>query len=244
MFVSISALADRIRKQNPSNGYVAFHAKRYPTLISVLSSYFTSSKLEVLDIGYSQLSGLLNDTFGVTVDSLGLEPDHRIGTGTYYHFDLDDVQHPISWRKDLPKYDVVVAAEVMEHLHTSSTWVLGFLRTLMKQFGVLVLQTPNAVVLHKRLVMLAGRNSFELIREDATNPRHFREYTLKEIKSYAKIVGLIIDKAFFANYFDYRYLAHGRRGRLGLVFLNLVYDIVPPTLKPGITVVLKQSLSQ
>lgn len=239
-FSNISEFAKRIRDQNPGNEYVAFHAKRYATLISVLSPYFKGRKLDVLDIGFSQLTGLLNDTFGVKVDSLGLEPDHHTSSGTYYHFDLDNTQYPNTQRKDLPKYDVVIAAEVIEHLHVSPTWVLGFLKTLMKQSAFLVIQTPNAVVLHKRLIMLAGRNPFELIR----NHGHFREYTLKEMKQYAENAGLLIDKFFFGNYFDYRYLAHSRRSRVGLGFLNLVYAVAPPTLKPGITIILKQSLSE
>ena len=64
------------------------------------------------------------------------------------------------------------------------------------------------------------------------------------MKQYAENAGLLIDKSIFGNYFDYRYLAHSRRARLGLGILNVVYDVVPPTLKPGITVILKQSLSE
>jgi hypothetical protein len=87
--------------------------------------------------------------------------------------------------------------------------------------------------------MLAGRNPFEPIKEHG----HFREYTFEEMRLYAKSVGLLIDKTFSGNYFDYRYLAHNRKSSLCLGFLNLVYDIVPPKLKPGITVILKQSSS-
>jgi hypothetical protein len=107
-FSSISEFAEKIRQQNLGDTYLACHAKRYAILISVLSPYFTSRNLDVLDIGYSKLTGLLNEVFGVKVDSLGLDPDHQIPTGTYYHFDLHDAKYPNTWRKDLPKYAVVI----------------------------------------------------------------------------------------------------------------------------------------
>ena len=59
--------------------------------------------------------------------------------------------------------------------------------------GVLVVQTPNAVSLPRRLAMLGGRNPYELIREDATNPGHFREYTAAELRRYAAVAGLAVE---------------------------------------------------
>ena len=81
----------------------------------------------------------------------------------------------------MPRYDLVVFAEVIEHLHTSPVHTLAFVRGLLADAGVLILQTPNAASLPKRLKLLAGRNPYELIRADGGNPGHFREYTLAEL---------------------------------------------------------------
>ena len=83
----------------------------------------------------------------------------------------------------------MVFAEVIEHLHTSPLHSLNFVRGLVAESGVVILQTPNAVSLPKRLKVLGGRNPYEQIRADPSNPGHFREYTLRELEGYARETG-------------------------------------------------------
>jgi hypothetical protein len=234
------ALARRIRLENPGNDYIAFHAQRYATLLAILSTYLAVPNRSVLDVGRTELTDLIGETFNVRVDSLGLERDRRTANGDHYQMDLNDAQFPDRWRKDLPKYDIVVMAEVIEHLHTSPLLTIGFIKTLMKRSAVLVIQTPNAVALHKRLIMLTGRNPFEPIRENLENPGHFREYTVTELKQYAKVSGLIVEEYFFCSYFSYRYMRRDGEGRWYLSLANLVYGVVPPSMRPGITIVLRE----
>lgn len=84
---------------------------------------------------------------------------------------------------------MVVFAEVIEHLYASPRLVLRFLHHLLSGAGVLLIQTPNAASLTKRVKLLAGSNPYEKIREDATNPGHFREYTASELREYASSEG-------------------------------------------------------
>lgn len=219
--------------------YTYFHAKRYATLISLLPAYLESPNPTIMDVGRSQLTAQLFKRFNVRVDSLGLEADHQLETGHYYHMDLNDTQHPNLWPKNFPRYDVVIAAEVIEHLHVSPFWVFNFLKTLMNRTAVLIIQTPNAVVLHKRLIMLSGRNPFELIREAPTNPSHFREYTVNELRQYAKKTGLTIINSVFGNYFDYRVLARNSVHRHLLSLVVHSYDVLPSSLRPGITIIMR-----
>ena len=238
---NVSDIAHKIRVEAKDDGYTSYHAKRYAMLLKLLSNYITDSKIKLLDIGRSELTTLMANAFDIKVDSVGFMKDEKTETGFNYQFNLNDAQYKANWRQDMPQYDIIVMAEVIEHLYTSPSLVLSFIKTLLSPDGILIIQTPNAVVLHKRILLLLGYNPYMLIREDVTHPGHFREYTIKELKRYIEQNGLRIEKVFFGNYFDYRYRKIGKRQSLkpkrvfGL--LNLVYNMVPRKLKPGITIV-------
>jgi hypothetical protein len=54
----------------------------------------------------------------------------------------------------------IVFAEVIEHLFTAPELVLAYLHELLVPRGQLLLQTPNAASLRKRLKLALGRNPF------------------------------------------------------------------------------------
>ncbi len=222
--------------------YLRFHAPRFDYVLQVLKGRLQPGQ-RVLDIGWSQLSNRIHQEFGVVVDALGFDDDGPIPTGRYYHFDLNHCQSAQQWRRDLPTYDAIVFAEVLEHLHTSPALVLQFLTTMLKPGGLLVIQTPNAVALPRRIKMLLGRNPFELIRDDASNPGHFREYTANEVRTYGKSVGLDLEELAIRSYFDFRYARHGGTTpltrTLGAI-KNVVYPCLPPTMRPGLTAIFRR----
>lgn len=224
--------------------YLRFHRPRFDYLLHVLSSRIKPGQ-RVLDIGWSQLTNRMFEELQITVDALGLDADGPIPSGRYYHFDLNDCQHPHLCRRDLPMYDAIVFAEVLEHLHTSPTLVLRFLTDLLKPGGFLIVQTPNAVALPRRIKMLLGRNPFELIRDDPTNPGHFREYTASELRDYAAIVGMDVEAIEICSYFDFRYAHHGATTKKARGFgriKNVCYPFLPSTLRPGLTAVLRRPM--
>ena len=99
------------------------------------------------------------------------------------------------------RYDVIVLAEVLEHLHIpphacSSSWPGSCERP-----GFIVLQTPNAAALHKRVALLLGRNPVEAPRVCQENPGHFHEYTVGELRHQVSAGGLVIDWLWTENYF-------------------------------------------
>jgi trans-aconitate methyltransferase len=225
-----------IRARYPGDQYVAFHATRYAYLLDLVESLLDPNTKAILDIGPSWFSRLAQERFGVTVDTLGLDPDGASRTGHNYKFNLNDAQHPERWRKDIPTYRLVIMAEVIEHLYTAPRLVLGFVTTLLSPGGTLILQTPNAIALHKRLRMLVGRHPYEMIREDDRNPGHHREYTASEIRHAAETAGLRVTAYKAASYFDYRFTARGT-SRLGAL-ANLVYPRVPSSMRPAHTFLL------
>lgn len=225
------------------DGYAAYHAPRYAFLLALLAELGVSADSHLLDIGPSRLTGLVRDRFGARVDSLGyLREDAPEGI-CHADFDLNLAQDDVNWRRDLPCYDGVVMAEVIEHLYTAPERVLRFVYTLVAEGGWLVLQTPNAASLPKRLKLLAGRNPYERIRVDRRDPGHFREYTVRELGALLEDAGFQVEACHAAYYFDARHGRHGPDGRpqpwMGLA-KNLVYRALPPSLREGITMVARR----
>ncbi len=222
-------------------GYLAYHAPRYAYVMELLARYGLQPGCTLLDIGPSRLTSLIREQFGVRVDSLGFEEDLSGPESRHFRFDLNLAQTTENWRRDLPRYDYVVLAEVLEHLYTAPQLVLAFVRTLLADGGILLLQTPNAASLPKRVKHLLGKNPFEMIRTDSRNPGHFREYTRKELQDLAALSGFKVEECSLSFYFDARF-AHQEsgagtdRGLLGPL-KNAIYPVLPPSLREGITMV-------
>jgi len=160
----------------------------------------------LLDIGPHFLTELMHRSFpGVALDTLGFR-NPRVyreeHVRAHLQFDLNDAQFPERC-PDFGEHDVVVMSEVIEHLYTAPDLVLRFVKRLLKPGGFLVVQTPNAVALEKRVAMLRGSNPFEMIRHSRDNPGHFREYTAYELRWWlAPGVGLDVDRAEQQDYFN------------------------------------------
>lgn len=228
-------------------GYVAYHAPRFAYLLDLLARHGLGPGGRLLDVGASRLTSLIRERFGIPVDTLGFGEDRAAPEGRHFAFDLNLAQSPQTWRRDLPQYDFIVLAEVLEHLYTAPELVLGFLETLLTADGLLVLQTPNAASLPKRIKLLLGRNPYERIRLDARNPGHFREYTRRELHGLARDLGFQVEEATTSFYFDARF-AHQESGaaagnrRVSGAVKNAVYRLLPAPLREGITLVMRRLL--
>ncbi len=223
----------------PDDGYLRYHAPRYDLALS-LAGKFGEPESRVLDIGRSRFAPMLAAHLNATVDTLGFGSEGKTDSGWHYEYDLNETVDPAGWRSDLGSYDLIVFCEVLEHLYTSPRAVLSFLKSLMRKGAHLILQTPNATVLHKRIQLLIGRQPFQLISERRDNPGHFREYTRREIVRFLADAELDIVRFHYGNYFDYRYtdhVAHGARERPALKWINRFYALLPGSMKPGMTFV-------
>ena len=219
--------------------YALFHAPRYDTVVELLQGRVEPGS-RVADFGPSQLTmRLRNELPAATVDTFGLEPPGELGGGAHIHIDLGALRHDDALLEDRAEsYAVVVFAEVLEHLYVSPRRVLAFLRNLLVPGGLLVLQTPNAADLAKRIKLLLGRNPYELLNEDRGNPGHVREYTARELRAYLADAGLGLVELRRSAYFDHRYVHHSPGmpppGRLA-VSRNYFERRLPEPLRPGIT---------
>ncbi|SHF58416.1 2-polyprenyl-3-methyl-5-hydroxy-6-metoxy-1,4-benzoquinol methylase [Fodinibius roseus] len=231
-------------ESNQEDGYLKYHAPRYDYLLDLLHRYFTGEE-DILEIGRTSFTGIISRSLGASIDTLGFEADGETEAGHHYQFDLNDAQYREAWREDLPGYDIIVFAEVIEHLYTSPERVLNFLKSLLKERGIIIIQTPNAVALHKRIKMMLGKNPYHLIPEKRDGANHYREYTADELANYCRAAGFSVEEQIFKNYFDYRYRNHGlgptnysaktRRYYL----LNLLFDLLPSSLRPGLCFVIR-----
>ncbi|MDQ8183353.1 methyltransferase domain-containing protein [Pelagicoccus sp. SDUM812005] len=178
--------------------YWSLHRKRFAWLAEFsCRTAPESSDYRLLDVGNSFQTVLLKALLPYSqVDTLGFY-DHRFSAGEgsrHIEMDLNDAYYPEKWPSpEGDGYDLIVFAEVIEHLYTSPEQVLNCLKQLLRPGGRILVQTPNAAALKKRLRLLSGRNPYELIRLDRGNPGHFRELTVADLKRYALGCGLQVE---------------------------------------------------
>jgi trans-aconitate methyltransferase len=224
-------------------GYTAYHAPRFAHVLDTLAQHGVNAESRLLDIGRSRLTELIHERFGCPVDSLGFGPDAPTAEGRHFNFNLNRTQRREDWRTDLPRYDAIVMAEVLEHLYTAPQLVLAFLRTLVVPGGLLLVQTPNAADLSRRIKLVLGRNPYDMIRTDDTNPGHFREYTRAELRQLAEGAGLTVERLRTHFYFDMRFSRHGDDGNHPQPVLvsikNAIYAVLPEPMRRGITAELR-----
>jgi hypothetical protein len=202
-------------------------------------------QIRIMDIGPSFFTELLQARFPQdNIVTLGYDSEASrgghfpLGTNydktTFFNFDLNEAQHPDKWIK-IPACELAVMAEVIEHLYTAPTLVLNFINSFLQTGGYLIIQTPNAAALSKRLQLLMGMNPYEMIRETRDNPGHFREYTKNELVAVAQKSGFKPQHCEYKNYFRFDSFKRA---------YNLVQAFLPPSMKDGITVVLQKTHSR
>jgi len=220
-----------------SRDYLRFHTPRYRYLLGAVAEVIggrSPATVRVLDVGPAYQTALLRAMWdGLVVDTLGYgDIRFRPRAGErHFHVDLNETAGAEVVEGG---HDVVVLAEVIEHLYTAPATVLAFLRRFLRPGGTLLLQTPNAVALPRRLKMLLGRNPAEPIRPDRLDPGHFHESTVAELAAAAAAADLTVDRVDLANYF-----ANG--GRLRRRYNDLVAPRLPGSLRDGITMHLTAS---
>ena len=221
-----------------AKAYLRFHSKRYEFLFSALAGCIsllakpTGEKLKILDIGPSFETELIAHAFsGAVLDTMGIPESRKMpGVRKHINFDLNDCQFPNRW-PEADLYDVIVMAEVLEHLHTSPRLVFRFLAKMLKPRGCLILQTPNAVGLGRRLRMLRGINPQEAINDDARHSTHLREYTLDELIGIGREAGLMVEMSRAQDYFNTPSALSRMLGKI---------PCIPKSLRRGITIIYRK----
>lgn len=190
-----------------SKSYYRYHRRRYERLGDLIGSFFPAAALpgampRLLDVGPSFETLVLAARFpAMIIDTAGFD-DHRFPRRAGERHRPADLNATSLAKPPTPVYDVVVAAEILEHLHVAAPGPLRWLGEWLKPDGILIVQTPNAVSWKRRLTMLAGRNPLEPIRADSGNPGHFHEFTRAELVRAMADAGLSAFAVVSENYFE------------------------------------------
>jgi predicted SAM-dependent methyltransferase len=179
--------------------YFDLHGSRLKFTINMIAKVLQNATLEkqltLLDVGPHFLTQIIKREFKdrISIDTLGYRNDGVCpieNINKHFEFDLNTLQENGEKTPALPnRYNIIVLAEVIEHLHVSPIIVLKSLWNILRDGGILFISTPNGVYFTKRIQMLFGKNPFEMIRQTPKNPGHFREYTGTELKEIARTAG-------------------------------------------------------
>ena len=177
--------------------YLEMHARRFHHTLGLVRRFMgpetAAGPRRLLDIGPSSFTFILRHDTAARVNQLGYlayaGPGKPRAGEEHFEYDLDRTVDRSAWPQ-LPPHDLVLAAEVVEHLHASANHWLPFLQSCTAPGGHLIITTPNGVALRRRLMMLAGVHPYEKIRDDPKVPGHFREFTKGELVAYGQAHGL------------------------------------------------------
>lgn len=191
----LSAVAEALGPEMQQ--YFAYSRHRYVALGDVMGDALarmrTGHPVRVLDVGPGFQTLMFRRLWpDLHIDTIGF-PDEKFPPADGEHratFDLNDAADPSRWPVLPRAYDLVTYCEVVEHLYTSPAHSLRFLASTLTPGGYMVVTTPNGIALHRRLRLLVGINPQELIREDLSNPGHYREYGRRELIALAAQAGL------------------------------------------------------
>ena len=163
--------------ENPTHVYWRQATSGQRTSLSVLSS-FVKAKARVLDlgIGSGSLGRDLREELHCRLDGVTLNPGERAVASDWYErievLDLDQPEWHLGFQQH--EYDVIVCADVLEHLKHPEQ-VLSGCKRLLRPDGALLVSVPN--VAYAGLVADLMRGNFEYGREGLMDRTHLRFFT-------------------------------------------------------------------
>lgn len=227
----IDELKSNFPRKDAAVNYITFHEKRYTYIISeidqIINEHLTSNA-KILDIGPAYQTNLLRSTFPEsTINTIGFDLPVNNLRPHEKHL-VVDLNKTEEFDGSYEQHDLILFAEVIEHLYTRPQIVINFLTKFLKPGGFLIIQTPNAAASFKRLQLLLGVHPYEQIQENRMG--HYREYMAGELKQILKQTGFETYRIHIKNYFNYQ--AH---------FYQKVYRglnlFMPSNFKDGITII-------
>lgn len=217
--------------------YLHFHALRYFILWKEVLAITNKSTIKILDIGPGFFTELLGQKLksiypSIEIYCLGLKSDYIPFKSKidFIHYDLNDLYLKPENIPKLEQFDLIVCAEVLEHLYTGIDAILETFAKWLKLNGRIIIQTPNAASLHHRIKLLSGKNPFPPLRPNPLEPGHYREYTLGELKTSLEKAGLNPTKIETHNYFNYK-------GSWKNNFYKSICNLLPSAFKDGVTII-------
>jgi len=241
-----------IKKFRFPQDYDVVHKKRFESILAIIHAMPNNGKeLNILEIGTTNFSVTLNREFAnlttIDLNERTTELDEKLKDVPHITFDLCKSYDKTMCPEYKNSFDVIIFAEVLEHLPIAPENVLSFLYTLLKENGKIILQTPNACALHKRVLMLFGFNPFDRIIPnlsiDSENKQidyhgHIREYTRKELYEISKGQNFTVIYHKYKNYLNT--YSNWKKPLNYIIRLFLFLSAVIPQFRLGQTMVLEK----
>lgn len=162
--------------------------------------YFTTmllKKFSKLELSLANYFGDSGSKFGiqqVTYDDI-YTGEHLKQEFEFQHFNTETEGFP--W--DESTFDVVIYAEIMEHLTNNPCHVLREIKRILKPDGSLILTTPNVARLENVAKIIAGSNIYDPYSGYGPYGRHNREYNRHELVNLLQYEGFDCEIHFTAN---------------------------------------------
>lgn len=194
--------------------YLQNHAQRYRETLDYLQQITATGK--VLELGgYPyHLTTLLDDAgYDVTTIDAPDAPRNSVldaYDGDVRYADIETEMLPVE-----DTYDIVLMAEIFEHLRINPLQTLRKVRDAVADDGVVVLTTPNLYSLYNIIDFLLGRgfdNAFEEFAkiEELGYMGHVREYRTGELRQFLDATGFNVTDVTYTN----RGCYPGKQGKL------------------------------
>jgi 2-polyprenyl-3-methyl-5-hydroxy-6-metoxy-1,4-benzoquinol methylase len=180
--------------------YFYFHRRRYTELLAELC---IKPGTRILDVGCSNGHMLLAakilgaETYGLDYITKWKSRFDENGT-IFKTCNIEKERFP--YKSNF--FDYVIMGEVIEHLVETVDLPIEESKRVLKKGGKLILSTPNACELGKRLLFLFGENIYwdlSTYYERGIYERHNREFNMKEVLGLVKKSGLHAQKTVYLS---------------------------------------------
>lgn len=104
---------------------------------------------------------------------------------TFQHFNIEDERFPYADGE----FDLVIFAEIIEHLLNDPCKVLREIKRILKPNGTLILTTPNVARLENVTKLISGTNIYDPYSGYGPYGRHNREYNRHELDQLLRFEG-------------------------------------------------------
>lgn len=186
----VSGLADLVLGVHypaTEHRYIRAAQDRFDWTLQWLTSHGVEGK-SVLEIGTGVI-GVCCRLMGASTTAWDVRRDfEEVAERLGIRFIFADLSTPGAWPRG-DEFDIVILAEVLEHLPLSPVDTLKGIHATLRPGGTLVLTTPNLHRLSNRIRMLIGKPLFAPFCPEALVMGHVREYTLSEVTDYATRAG-------------------------------------------------------
>ena len=168
-----------------------------PYFTTMLLERFTKLELSLANYFGPFPAGLHSQDVAYTNAPSGIR---NTKTFSYQHFNVESDLFPYADGE----FDVVIFAEIIEHLLNDPCKVLREIKRVLKPGGTLVVTTPNVARLENVTRLISGENIYDPYSGYGPYGRHNREYNRHELVTLIQFEGFDVTEMFTADVHENR----------------------------------------